>query len=260
MSLFNCQLEPTRLHSHDSNGMIWCVLLFMLLPLSAGGIMFSGCPSVSPRPEIPSFHLYMRPLVQPWPFYGQSVRPPGDVSWHFPENAWRDWPQILHANLSWPSSELIRLWSRSISFFGVTLTYWNGSNLGFLGIFRRTHGGNGLKMYMLMYPDHLQNDDILVVLSWFSTLWCPFDLLKLVIFGVFRCYPEKACEQISRGERMHISDTLRQVMSSFCEIIIHRLPVYRTLKLVCLHSYSYMYMMTPIQFEREVFQKNSLET
>ena len=27
----------------------------------------------------------------------------------------------------------------------------------FLGIYRRTHGGNGLKFYKLMYLDHLQN-------------------------------------------------------------------------------------------------------
>ena len=41
--------------------------------------------------------------------------------------------------------------------FGIILTYWNGSNLGFPGISKRTHGGNGLKFYMLMYLDHLQN-------------------------------------------------------------------------------------------------------
>ena len=29
---------------------------------------------------------------------------------------------ILHANVSWPSSEMIRLWSRSVFFFGVTFT------------------------------------------------------------------------------------------------------------------------------------------
>ena len=34
---------------------------------------------------------------------------------------------------------------------------WNGSNSGFPGISRRTHGGNGLKFCMLMYLDHLQN-------------------------------------------------------------------------------------------------------
>ena len=44
---------------------------FMPPPLGAGGIMFSGCPSVRPsvrpsarpKPEIPSFDLYMGPLV-----------------------------------------------------------------------------------------------------------------------------------------------------------------------------------------------------
>ena len=88
-----------------------------------------------------------------------SVRPSGDVSRHLPENAWREWPEILHADVSWPPSELGRLWSRSVDFppFGATLTLWNGSNLGFPGISRRTHGGNGLKFCMLMYPDHLQN-------------------------------------------------------------------------------------------------------
>ena len=34
-------------------------------PLGAGDIMFSGCPSVRPKPEIPSFDLYMGPLVHP---------------------------------------------------------------------------------------------------------------------------------------------------------------------------------------------------
>ena len=46
-----------------------CCQMFMPPPLGAGGIMFSGCPSVRPsvrpKPEIPSFDLYMGPLVQP---------------------------------------------------------------------------------------------------------------------------------------------------------------------------------------------------
>ena len=60
---------------------------------------------------------------------------------------------------SWPSSELISLWPRSVDFsnFGAILTWWNGSNLGFPGIFRRMHRGNDLKCCMLMYLDHLQN-------------------------------------------------------------------------------------------------------
>ena len=81
-------------------------------PLGAGGIMFSGCPSVRRKTEIPSFHLYMGPLVHPTnrdrftacPSVRLSVRPE-----RFP------------------------------------------------GICRRTHGGNGLKLCMLMYRDQLQN-------------------------------------------------------------------------------------------------------
>ena len=80
------------------------------------------------------------------------------VSGHFPENAWRKWPDILHADVSWSPSELISWWTWSVdSNFGAILTEWNGSNLGFPGIFRRTQGGNGLKFCMLMYLGHIQN-------------------------------------------------------------------------------------------------------
>ena len=101
-------------------------------------------PSVRPKPEIPSFDLYMGPLVHPTnrnrftacpsvrpsvrlsvrPSVRLSVRPSGEVSGHLPENAWREWPQIWHADVSWPSTELINLWPRSIDFsnFGAILT------------------------------------------------------------------------------------------------------------------------------------------
>ena len=134
------------------------------------------------------------------------------VSGHFLENAWREWPEILHADVSLPPSERINLWLRCFIFvilvlfwlsetgqiwgfralpgerigrmawnmvcccilttnrsirlllrsgefshFGAILTYWNGSNLGFPGIFWKTHWGNGLEFCMLMYPDHFQN-------------------------------------------------------------------------------------------------------
>ena len=80
------------------------------------------------------------------------------VSGHFPENAWREWPEILHADVSWPPSELISSGSWSVDFcnFGTILTLWNGSNLGFPGISWRTHGVNGLKFCTLMYLDHIQ--------------------------------------------------------------------------------------------------------
>ena len=114
--------------------------IFMPPPLGAGGIMFSGCPSIGPsvrpKPEIPSFDLHMGPLVHPTnhnrftacpsvcPSVRLSVRPSGEVSGHLPENAWREWPEILHADVSWPSSELISLWPRFVDFsnFGAILT------------------------------------------------------------------------------------------------------------------------------------------
>ena len=132
-------------------GCVSRVLLFYLFvmppPLGTGCIMFSGCPSVRPKPEIPSFDLYMGPLVHPTnrnrftacpsvrpsvcPSV-RSVRPSVRPSiWRgfralrdCMENAWRDLPEILHADECWPSSELIILWSWSVdSFnFGTILT------------------------------------------------------------------------------------------------------------------------------------------
>ena len=93
-------------------------------PLGAGGIIFSGCPSVRPsvhpKPEIPSFDLYMGPLVHPTNHNRftacPSVRPSVRLSVR-------------------PSVRPER----------------------FPGICRRMHGGIGLKFYLLMYLDHLQN-------------------------------------------------------------------------------------------------------
>ena len=94
-----------------------------------------------------------------WHYFDLVKRVKFGVSGHFPENTWRKWPEILHADVSWPPSELISLWWQSVdfSYFGTILTLWNGSNLGFPGISRRTHGGNGLKFWTLMYLDHFQN-------------------------------------------------------------------------------------------------------
>ena len=89
-------------------------------------------PSIRPKPEIPSFDLYMGPLVHPTnrdrftacPSVRPSVCPSGEVSGHLLENALREWPEILHADVSWPPSELISLWPWSIDFcnFGTILT------------------------------------------------------------------------------------------------------------------------------------------
>ena len=63
--------------------------LFMPPPLGAGGIMFSGCPSVRPsvRPSKAwntlfwPVHRSVGPPDQPLPFYGMSVRP--SLQYHF---------------------------------------------------------------------------------------------------------------------------------------------------------------------------------
>ena len=121
------------------------------------------------------------------------------VSGHFPKMAWRKWPQILHADVSWPPSELISLWPRSVEFanFGAILTEWNGSNLGFPGISQRTHGGNGLKFCRLMYLDHLQN--------WFVYSHGLLNFLILALFWLsetgqiwgFRAFPGEHMEEMA---------------------------------------------------------------
>ena len=86
-----------------------------------------------------------------WHYFDFVKRVKFGVSGHFLENAWREWPEILYSDVSWPPSELIRLWSWSVDFPPF------GSTLRFPGISRRTHGVNGLNFCMLMYLDHLQN-------------------------------------------------------------------------------------------------------
>ena len=61
-------------------------------------VMFSGCLSICPKPEIPSFHPYMGPLVHPTNpdcLSGHlSFCPSIKFSGLFVENAWRKWSKI----------------------------------------------------------------------------------------------------------------------------------------------------------------------
>ena len=116
--------------------------------------------------------------------FGLSVRP--SVRRGFQAFAWREWPEILRADVSWPPSELVVLWLQFVdfSYFKVILTKWNGSNCGVPSISWRTHRGNDLKYYMQMYPDHLQNwlnHGHGLLIFWFLRY---FDLVKRVKFGV----------------------------------------------------------------------------
>ena len=78
------------------------ISLFMPPPLGAGGIMFSGCPSVRPSVRSLKYPLltctWVRWSTRPTVTVLRHVRPSGEVSGHLPENAWREWPEILHAD------------------------------------------------------------------------------------------------------------------------------------------------------------------
>ena len=50
------------------------------------------------------------------PFDATLKRVKFGVSGHFPKNAQREWPEILHADVSWPPSEMIRLWLWFVDF------------------------------------------------------------------------------------------------------------------------------------------------
>ena len=81
------------------------------------------------------------------------------TSGHFLEKTREEWPELWHADVFSPPSELIIFWPWSVNFphFGIILTWWNRLNLGFLAIFFRMHERNGLKFDMQMYPDCIFN-------------------------------------------------------------------------------------------------------
>ena len=116
-------------------------------------------PFVRPQPKISSFQMYMGPLVHPTNRDRFSACPSVRIGFQaFPGESMEGIAWYFYAGVSWPPSELIKFWSWSVDFppFGIILTQCEGLNLGFLGISVRMHGVNGLKFYMLMYPDHLQ--------------------------------------------------------------------------------------------------------
>ena len=58
-----------------------------------------------------------------WHYFDLVKRVKLGVSGHFLEKAWREWPEILHADVSWPPSELISLWLRSGDFL-ILVLFW----------------------------------------------------------------------------------------------------------------------------------------
>ena len=97
-------------------------------PLGAGGIMFSGCPSVRP-----SVRLSVRPSVR-------------SLKYPLLTCTWVRWS-------TWPTVTVLRHVRPSVR----PSVCPSVRPERFPGICRRTHGGNGLKFCTLMYLDHLQN-------------------------------------------------------------------------------------------------------
>ena len=144
------------------------------------------------------------------------------VSGHFLENAWREWPEILHADVSWPPSELISSRSRSVDFchFGTILTWWNRSNLVFPGISWRTHWGNGLKYGVLLYPDHLQNWlDYGYGLVIYSNFGAILILVKRVKFGVSRHFLENPLRKWPEILNADVSSPLSELITIWLQFV-----------------------------------------
>ena len=141
------------------------------------------------------------------------------ASGHFPENAWREWPEILYADVSRPPSELIRLWSWSVNFYILAL-FWH-SEMGQIWDLWSVPGEPIEEMarhfacwcILTTFQNWLDNDHSLLIfliltLFWLSetgqiwvsrhfggALWIFFIMvplwLRLVIFGLSWHYLEK---------------------------------------------------------------------
>ena len=126
--------------------------------------MFSGCPSVRPsvrpKPEIPSFDLYMGPLVHPTN-RNRFTACPSVRLYQWVCGTGSPDPAVLPVgtlhSLEW-------FWvSRRIFIYSHHNTYVFSLRCPsvrlerFLGICRGMHRGIGLKLYMLVYLHHVQN-------------------------------------------------------------------------------------------------------
>ena len=108
--------------------------------------------------------------------------------------SWRESTEILHADVSWLPSELIRSWQWSVDFTSVASLWLSetGQNWGFPCIFWRTHVGNGLILCMLMYLGHFQK-------------WLEYSH-GLMIFEFWRYYDFVKCVKLcfsGFSRRMH---------------------------------------------------------
>ena len=129
-------------------------------------------PSIRPKPEIPSFHLHMG-------FRAFA--------------AWREWPEIWHADVSWPPTELIRIWLWSVNcpYFGtICLT-----GIGQVWAFRAFPGEPIEEMVCWCILTTCKKFKFMVMAGRFSKCWHYFDWLKRVKFLVSEHFSENACRE-----------------------------------------------------------------
>ena len=128
--------------------------VFMPPPLGARGIMFSGCPYIPP-----------------------SVRPP-----IHPSVAWNALFSPVHGYIG-PSDQPLLFYSMS-----VRRSVWRGFRAFAV---ERMEGMAWIFTYWCILTTFRTNY-IMVMVCWFSFVWCHFDLVKRVKFGVSGHFPENA--------------------------------------------------------------------
>ena len=164
--------------------------------------MFSGCPSVRQSVRSLMYPLltctwvrwstratvtvlrHVRPSVRPERFPGICRRTHGGNDLKFRTLMYLD--RIQNWSVKGLGLLIFLIWH----YFDLV----NGSNLGFPGISWRTHGGNGLKYGMLLYPDHLQNWWVHGHVILIFAIWHYFWLSETGQIWGFRAFPGERTE------------------------------------------------------------------
>ena len=116
------------------------------------------------------------------------------TSGHFLENAMEEWPELWHADVSWPPSELIKFWSWSVD-FPFFASFWLSETGQIWGLWQfspECMGGIACNLTYWCILTTFSTAYILVMVCWFSSFWQEFEFVRQVIFAVFRHFLENA--------------------------------------------------------------------
>ena len=145
-------------------------------------------PSVrSPKYPLSTCTWSVGPPDQLWPFYGMSVRPE-----RFPGICWR-----THGGNGLQFCTLMYLdhlqnwlvYGDGLFIFLILALFWlseTGEILGFRAFPEERIEGMAWNFACCCILTTFRTDQIMVAVCWFSSLWCYFDLVKRVKFGVSR--------------------------------------------------------------------------